>query len=196
MDKVKKKVNKLLMVLVIGTLIGFVCGCLFIGVVDGSGRELVRESINNYFNGIFEGKINYITSLCTVLPSNLLINILIWLIGISIIGVFAVGGLLLFKSFLVGFSLSSIIYTYGFKGILICFIYIVPEVINLFVVFLLAYYSISFSILLFNHLFRKKDYNRRIIMKRYIKVFVVCVGITIINTLVSIFLIPNLLRMF
>lgn len=196
MNKAKKKVNKLLLILLISTIISFILGCLFISIVDNNGRSLIKESINSYFDGIFDGKTNYINGLYTILPRNIFTNIIIWLVGISIIGIIIVSCLLLFKSFLVGFSLSSIIYTYGFKGILISIIYIISEVINLFIIFLLTYYSISFSILLFNYLFRKKDYNRRIIMKRYIKIFIICLGITILNSLISIFLIPNLLRFF
>ena len=196
MNKARKKVNKLLLILLIGTIISFILGCLFISIVDNNGRSLIKESINSYFDGIFDGKTNYINGLYTILPRNIFTNIIIWLVGISIVGIIIVSCLLLFKSFLVGFSLSSIIYTYGFKGILISIIYMISEVINLFIIFLLTYYSISFSILLFNYLFRKKEYNRRIIMKRYIKIFIICLGITILNSLISIFLRPNLLRFF
>ena len=196
MNKARKKVNKLLLILLISTIISFILGCLFISIVDNNGRSLIKESINSYFDGIFDGKTNYINGLYTILPRNIFTNIIIWLVGISIVGIIIVSCLLLFKSFLVGFSLSSIIYTYGFKGILISIIYMISEVINLFIIFLLTYYSISFSILLFNYLFRKKEYNRRIIMKRYIKIFIICLGITILNSLISIFLIPNLLRFF
>ena len=196
MNKAKKKVNKLLLILLISTIISFILGCLFISIVDNNGRSLIKESINSYFDGIFDGKTNYINGLYTILPRNIFTNIIIWLVGISIVGIIIVSCLLLFKSFLVGFSLSSIIYTYGFKGIFISIIYMISEVINLFIIFLLTYYSISFSILLFNYLFRKKEYNRRIIMKRYIKIFIICLGITILNSLISIFLIPNLLRFF
>lgn len=196
MNKAKKKVNKLLLILLISTIISFILGCLFISIVDNNGRSLIKESINSYFDGIFDGKTNYINGLYTILPRNIFTNIIIWLVGISIVGIIIVSCLLLFKSFLVGFSLSSIIYTYGFKGMLISIIYMISEVINLFIIFLLTYYSISFSILLFNYLFRKKEYNRRIIMKRYIKIFIICLGITILNSLISIFLIPNLLRFF
>ena len=196
MNKAKKKVNKLLLILLISTIISFILGCLFISIVDNNGRSLIKESINSCFDGIFDGKTNYINGLYTILPRNIFTNIIIWLVGISIVGIIIVSCLLLFKSFLVGFSLSSIIYTYGFKGMLISIIYMISEVINLFIIFLLTYYSISFSILLFNYLFRKKEYNRRIIMKRYIKIFIICLGITILNSLISIFLIPNLLRFF
>ena len=196
MNKAKKKVNKLLLILLISTIISFILGCLFISIVDNNGRSLIKESINSYFDGIFDGKTNYINGLYTILPRNIFTNIIIWLVGISIVGIIIISCLLLFKSFLVGFSLSSIIYTYGFKGIFISIIYMISEVINLFIIFLLTYYSISFSILLFNYLFRKKEYNRRIIMKRYIKIFIICLGITILNSLISIFLIPNLLRFF
>ena len=194
MNKAKKKVNKLLLILLISTIISFILGCLFISIVDNNGRSLIKESINSYFDGIFDGKTNYINGLYTILPRNIFTNIIIWLVGISIVGIIIVSCLLLFKSFLVGFSLSSIIYTYGFKGILISIIYMISEVINLFIIFLLTYYSISFSILLFNYLFRKKDFNRKIIVFRYLKFLIISLGILIVSSFISVFVIPNILK--
>ena len=113
--------------------------------------------------------------------------------GISIIGIIISLILLIYKSFLIGFSFTSILYTYGFKGLISGIIYIFPEIINLFIVFVLTYYSISFSILLFNYLFKKKEYNR-IFVRRYLKLLVISSLIIIFSTLISTFVIPNLLR--
>ena len=87
MNKAKKKVNKLLLILLISTIISFILGCLFISIVDNNGRSLIKESINSYFDGIFDGKTNYINGLYTILPRNIFTNIIIWLVGISIIGI-------------------------------------------------------------------------------------------------------------
>lgn len=193
-ERIKK--NKLLIVLVGMTVISFILGVLFISVLSDSNQELVKTSINSYFQGISEGNFTYLKSLYTTLSSNLILVLFTWIIGISIIGVLLVGGILVFKSFLVGFSFTSILYTYGFKGILMAIIYIFPEIINLFITFLVVYYSISFSILLFNYLFRKKDCNRMVVVKRYLKLLIISIGCIIINTLISVFAIPNLLKLF
>ena len=196
MNKEKKKIRKLLIVLVLVTIVSFILGMLFISILSDSNQELVKVSVNSYFDGISKGNMLYLKSLYSILTSNLFLILFVWVIGISIIGVFFVLGILIFKSFLVGFSFMSILYTYGLKGILLALIYIIPEMFNLFIIFVLVYYSISFSVLLFNYLFRKKEYNRRVVVTRYLKILIVSLIFIIVTSFVSAFIIPNVLRIF
>lgn len=191
MKKIKK--NKLLLFLIIITFISFLLGVFFIAVISKDNQELVRNTINSYFLNINEGKIQYLKNLWSILSSNLILILFIWIMGISIVGVIICLLLLIYKSFLVGFSFTSILYTYGVKGVISGIVYILPEVFNLFIVFILTYYSISFSILLFKYLFKKKDYNR-IFVKRYLKLFAGCALFIVVSSLISSFIIPNLLR--
>lgn len=193
-DWIKKR--KLLVILLFITIISFILGSLFISVLSDNNQVLVKESIINYFNGIKTGDFTYLKSLYSILSSNLIMGLFIWIMGISIIGILLVVLLLIYYSFITGFSLVSILYTYGFKGILVSIIYMIPEVINLFVLFVLSYYSISFSILLFNYLFRKKDINRKVVVTRYLKYLIISLGIFIITSFISVFVIPNILKFF
>ena len=193
-DWIKKR--KLLVILLFITIISFILGSLFISILSDNNQVLVKESIINYFNGIKTGDFTYLKSLYSILSSNLIMGLFIWIMGISIIGILLVVLLLIYNSFITGFSLVSILYTYGFKGILVSIIYMIPEVINLFVLFVLSYYSISFSILLFNYLFRKKDINRKVVVTRYLKYLIISLGIFIITSFISVFVIPNILKFF
>ncbi|MBO5120550.1 MAG: stage II sporulation protein M [Bacilli bacterium] len=193
-DWIKKR--KLLVILLFITIISFLFGSLFISILSDNNQVLVKESIISYFNGIKTGDFTYLKSLYSILSSNLIIALFIWIMGISIIGILLVVLLLIYYSFITGFSLVSILYTYGFKGILVSIIYMIPEVINLFVLFVLSYYSISFSILLFNYLFRKKDINRKVVVARYLKYLIISLGIFIITSFISVFVIPNILKFF
>lgn len=191
MKKISK--NKLLLFLIIITIISILLGIFFIAVISNDNQELIKSTINSYFLDINENKIQYLKNLWSILTSNLFLILFIWIMGISIIGIIISLILLIYKSFLIGFSFTSILYTYGFKGVISGIIYIFPEIINLFIVFILTYYSISFSILLFNYLFKKKEYNR-IFVRRYLKLLVISSLIIIFSTLISTFVIPNLLR--
>lgn len=191
MKKISK--NKLLLFLIIITIISILLGIFFIAVISNDNQELIKSTINSYFLDINENKIKYFKNLWSILTSNLFLILFIWIMGISIIGIIISLILLIYKSFLIGFSFTSILYTYGFKGLISGIIYIFPEIINLFIVFVLTYYSISFSILLFNYLFKKKEYNR-IFVRRYLKLLVISSLIIIFSTLISTFVIPNLLR--
>lgn len=196
MIKEKIRTRKPLIALIIVMAVSFISGVLFVSVISDGNQELIKSSINSYFNGINNNEMNYLRGLYSVLTGNLFLVFFLWVIGISIIGIILVILILAFKSFLVGFSFTSIIYTYGFKGILTGIIYIIPEIINLFVVFVISYYSVSFSFVLFNMLFRKKEHNKKVIVSRYIKLLFIAIVAMILISLISVFVIPNVLRLF
>lgn len=190
------KKRKLLSSMIIISAISFLVGILFVSVLNSSNQELIKDSVNGYFNSVSEGNIDYIKVFYSTISNDLLLCIFIWIMGISIIGIFVVIGALIFKCFLVGFSFVSILFTYGVKGIFISIIYVLPELANLFILFVLCYYSISFSCMLFNYLFRKKEISRKIVVSRYLKVIVIILCLSIVISLIEVFVIPNILRMF
>ena len=193
-EKIKKR--KLLTFLLIIMLISCLGGIFFISLLSDANKELVKSSINGYFKGISSNEISYLRGLYTSLSSNLLSNLFLWIMGISIIGVVIAVLFLIIRGFLVAFSFTSIIYTYGFKGIVVGLIYILPNVLELFVMFVVSYYAISFSFILFNYLFRKKDYNKRMIVTRYLKILLLSIVSLLIISLISVFFVPFVLRMF
>ena len=129
------------------------------------------------------------------MTSNLILNIIIWVLGISIIGIPIVIFILGFKSLSLGFTISSLIYTYKFNGLLKAIIYLIPNIINIFIVFILVYYSISFSINLFNYLFRKIEFNKRVIVKRYLKLLIVAILLSILTSVTESFILPKLFNL-
>lgn len=190
------RVNKLLRFLTIVTVIGFIIGILFISILSDNNKEMVITSINSYFYGLFNGELTYFKSLVSVCLSNLILTLFIWIMGISVVGSVIGISYLMYKSFLLGFSLVSIIYTFKIKGVLLGFIYLIPEVFFLIIYFLLVYYSTSFSYILIRYLFERENFDKRKTLKRYIKILFVILGLVIINSLVLVFIIPNLLKVF
>lgn len=190
----KKRIikNKKLFRLIISILISFILGILYIAILSKSNKVIIKDNLELYFSSL--NKLNYIKALINSLSTNLLYIIGIWLLGISIIGVPIIIILLLFKSFIIGFTISSIIYFYKFKGILIAIIYIIPLIIDLYLIFFLSYYSLIFSNNLNRLLFLKKEINFKNIMRRYIKILIfVLIGI-IISSIIEVYLIPNILK--
>lgn len=153
----KLKEKKLFIIIFIVTVISFIIGILLISILSGNNKSLIVKSLNNFFISIKENKLNQSALLYKTLTNNIIINLIIWILGISIIGIPIVISILSFKSLTFGFTISSLIYTYKFNGIIKSIIYIIPNLINLFIIFVLSYYSISFSLMLFNYLFRKKN---------------------------------------
>lgn len=190
----KIKSRKLLSIISIICIICFIFGFLFISLLSFDNKSLITSSVTSFFDGIYNKKINYNDVLMKSLSSNLILNIFIWLLGISIIGIPIVIFILGIKAFICSFTFTSIIYTYRFNGIIKAIIYIFPHLLNLFLMFVLVYYSISFSITLFNYLFRKKECNRMVLVKRYVKVLGISVICLIISSFIETFVVPFLIN--
>lgn len=191
----KLKEKKLFIIIFIVTVISFIIGILLISILSGNNKSLIVKSLNNFFISIKENKLNQSVLLYKTLTNNIIINLIIWILGISIIGIPIVISILSFKSLTFGFTISSLIYTYKFNGIIKSIIYIIPNLINLFIIFVLSYYSISFSLMLFNYLFRKKEYNKRIIVNRYLKLILISLLLLILTAVLESFVMPKLFNL-
>ncbi|MCI7702442.1 MAG: stage II sporulation protein M [Tenericutes bacterium] len=191
----KLKTKKLFILVFAITLLCFIAGMLLISMLSKSNKELIINSLNNFYTSLKENKISSTNLLYKTMTSNLILNIIIWVLGISIIGIPIVIFILGFKSLSLGFTISSLIYTYKFNGLLKAIIYLIPNIINIFIVFILVYYSISFSINLFNYLFRKIEFNKRVIVKRYLKLLIVAILLSILTSVTESFILPKLFNL-
>lgn len=191
----KLKTKKLFILVFAITLLCFLAGMLLISMLSKSNKELIINSLNNFYTSLKENKISSTNLLYKTMTSNLILNIIIWVLGISIIGIPIVIFILGFKSLSLGFTISSLIYTYKFNGLLKAIIYLIPNIINIFIVFVLVYYSISFSINLFNYLFRKIEFNKRVIVKRYLKILIVAILLSILTSVTESFILPKLFNL-
>lgn len=187
------KENKLFTILLIITILSILLGILFPAILTTDNKELIKTSITDYFTAIDNNKIEYIKSLITILSNNIFVTISIWLLGISIIGIIIIIIEVFIKGFIVGFSFTSILVTYGIKGILIGIIYTISNILSLLITFLLSYYAISFSIMIYKTIFKKKNYPKEIIVKRYIKIGLLALLSSIVISLIEVFIIPKVL---
>lgn len=191
-DFMKKR--KLFSTLLFVFISSFIFGVFFIFFISDDNKVLVKEGIELYFNGL--SNLNNTDNFIVGLINNIGLSLIIWLLGISIFGCFIIFIIYFIKCFVVSFSFSSIIYVYGFKGIILSSIYSICYFINLGILFILSYYAISFSVLLFKYFFKNKDYNRIIIVKRYFKVFIICCLCIVLNLIIDSYLIPRILLLF
>lgn len=179
-------------------IIGIISGMLFIFILTKADKSLVINRMSDFFNNIKTSKnINYSTSLINSLLVNTLSISIIWILGLSIIGFPIILIFLFGKSFIVGFSISSIISTYGIKGILGSFIYIFPhQILSLLLYLLLSFYSLSFCTKLFSCLFLKKTINFRSVMKKYLKILIISLVISIFITFYEVYLSTYFMKFF
>ena len=192
------KQKKFYLFLITLMLIGIISGILFIFFVDDINKKNIIDKVSDFFSALkTSSSINYTKSLSNTILLNLLYVLLIWILGISLIGFPIIIIVLFFKCFIFGLSISSIICSYGFKGIIGAFLYIFPhQIIILILYLLLGFYSLSFCFKLFNHLFLKRTVNFNYGMKKYLKILLLCSIISLITSLYEVFISTYFLKLF
>ncbi len=192
MEKEKKKYLFIISIVVIGIFIGIV----FANVINKADKILVEDKLTTYFLNIKDNKnINYFGNLLNSFLNNNLYLIIIWLLGLSIIGIVLNNFIIFFKSFVIGFSIGSIINVYLYKGIIGALIYIFPHhIINILVYVVLIYHANNFSIKLFKTLFLKQDNKIKELMPKYLKILLYCFIALSISALLETFLSPFIIK--
>lgn len=189
-----KKNKNIYFSLIIVVIISLIFGTLFITILEESDKTLVSNQITNFFdtikNGNYVGKNNILPNF---LNSSVFI-VLIWILGLSIIGIPVIICLLFYKGFTLAFTISSLIYSLKIKGIFISFIYIFPHLIlNLIMYFIITYYSFNFSIKIFNSIFYKKEFNYKKYVKKYLFIILISIIILILTALYETYIMPYIM---
>ncbi|MGN1353136.1 MAG: stage II sporulation protein M [Bacilli bacterium] len=179
-------------------LIGFISGIIFSNILSYNDHQEISNTLKDYFLGIKNNQsINYLGNFLNIFSVNYLYMLLIWIFGLSIIGIILNPFILYFKSFVIGFSVGIIISVYSYLGILGSLLYLFPHLlINLLVYTLLSFYGIKLSIKLFKALFLHKNFNFQELVKKYLKILGLASIILLITTLYETFLADFVMKIF
>lgn len=199
MDKFKTLFNcnkNILIFVFVLSIVGLVFGALFNVLINEEDKKLVVEQISEYMNNVVNNRLNYLESFKNATISNIFYYGIIWILGISIIGVLVVIVMLFLKNFVIGFSIGSFILTYKAKGIVLSFIYIFPHyVINVILLVYLTVFSIMFSLKLIGSIMTKNSINFRLAMKKYSVILLVTLVILLLTTVFEVFITPKILKL-
>lgn len=188
-----KKVNLFVIFIVI---LGIISGSLFLMVLNENDKSEVINEISTFMANINTNNINNLNSFKNSLIEGMILIILSWILGMSIIGVIFNIFFIYMKSFTIGFSISSFILVYKYKGILSSLIYVIPsQLINILIILILGVYTLLFSKYLFKMIFIKdKTVNLGKFFKKYVLVFGICIILCVISALCEAYLLPSLLK--
>lgn len=189
------KQNKLLLLLTILAIVFTIIGIFFPAILTEANKELIKNNIIEFINKIDNNEINYLSALFCSSWNNILVTFILWILGISLIGIPFIIIIYIFKCFLTGFSFTSILITYGVKGSITAMIYSIPNTLNSFGSLLLSYYALSFSITIYRCIFKRENKNWSTITKQYIKLGIFFLLYTIIISVIESYIIPNILRL-
>ena len=188
-----KKLNLFVIFIVV---LGIISGSLFLMVLNENDKSEVINEISTFMANINTNNINNLNSFKNSLIEGMILIILSWILGMSIIGVIFNIFFIYMKSFIIGFSISSFILVYKYKGILSSLIYVIPsQLINILIILILGVYTLLFSKYLFKMIFLKdKTVNLGKFFKKYVLVFGICIILCVISSLCEAYLLPSLLK--
>lgn len=188
-----KKVNLFVIFIVV---LGIISGSLFLMVLNDNDKSEIINEISTFMANINTNNINNFNSFKNSLIEGMILIILSWILGMSIIGVIFNIFFIYMKSFIIGFSISSFILVYKYKGILSSLIYVIPsQLINILIILILGVYTLLFSKYLFKMIFIKdKTVNLGKFFKKYVLVFGICIILCLVSSLCEAYLLPSLLK--
>ena len=175
-------------------VLGILSGSIFMMILGEKDKSSVVLQIQSFFQSISSGSIDSGLALKNSLIINYLFLIIIWFFGFTLIGVVCNIFLSYLKGFLVGFSISAILVSFGYKGVVAGILYgVFVQILNIFVIYVMTVYSLMFSY----HSFRKicnKSIIRKRMFKRYLFILMICIVVSFISSFIEAFVFPNLLK--
>jgi stage II sporulation protein M len=176
--------KKYVLFTIIIVLLGIATGALFIVILNSSDKNLVIEYISNFIDNIKNNTVNNLDTLKNTLLSNYITIFILIIIGFTFF-LFPINIIVLFyKSFVLGFSISSFILTYSFKGILLSIFYIIPHtIVNILVFCLITAFTLKISINMINYIIKKKDVNMRVYFNKYYSIILISLFLLLLTSL-------------
>jgi stage II sporulation protein M len=191
------KNKRLYLFLLLIFIIGVIFGSIFITILDDSDKASVLSQIGDFFSKIKSNKFDFAEVFKSSVTSNLLYIALVFILGISIIGIPIVIIMLFLKGFMIGFSIASIIAKYKIIGLLGAITYIFPHIIiSAIVIFVISYYALKISFSILKSVIEKKTINFSEIINRYSVIMLIGVIAMVISSLIETFISPYIMKLF
>ena len=195
LDNIKFDKRYVLFCLVL-VILGIITGSLFIVILNSSDKSLVMEYISSFVDSIKNNSFNYIDTLKNTLIINYVIIFIISIIGFTYFLIPINILILFYKSFVIGFSLSSFILTFKIKGLLLSIVYIFPHlIINVLLFSLLTAFTLKLSIKMINSIIKKKEVNMRQYFNKYLYIIILFIILITLTGLYESFIAPHLLKL-
>lgn len=94
--------------------ISIIVGIIFINNINDEQQVEINNYINNFINSVHQNStINFLGLLKESITTNIFLTICMWFAGCTVIGMPIVYGIIAFRGFCVGYTVSSIIATLG-----------------------------------------------------------------------------------
>lgn len=177
-------------------IIGLIVGVIFINNINETQYLEITTYINSFIDGIKEDKnIDNFELLKDSVKKNVVLAVLLWFMGSTVIGMFIVYSIVCFRGFCLGYTISSIILCLGTgKGI----VFLLSTMLLQNILFIPCILAISVSgMKLHNSIMKDKGReNIKVEILRHTLFSIVVVMILIIASLIEVYASKNILLFF
>jgi len=180
--RIRKRINKRKLIIIVLNVLLLVIGLLYPSIIN---KASITTKLTNYIDNLINSKYTIDSLIKTNILNNISETILLSLNTILVISFPISIIIFLLKPFTLGVSISSIIYIYKLKGILYTLIIIIPSLLNLLLINILFYYSITYILIRIKY---KNKRSRKRLLIEYIKVLIIILVLNIILSFIDSYL--------
>lgn len=177
--KLKRKINKRKTFIILVNILLLIFGLLYPSLVD---KNTISTKLTTYIESIINSKYTIDSLIKTNMINNISEVLMLSIMTIPLITFPLSIIFYLTKSFSLGVSISSMIYIYKLKGILYSIIITIPAIINLVLLSILIYYSITYFIIAIKY---RNKFSRKKLLREYIKIFIIILMLNIILSFID-----------
>lgn len=183
--------NKIFKILVIVFIFSIIIGIISYFLLDKS----IDNIIYDYLNMINEGNYSRIKSIINTCFQNNRYLFYIWISGILLLSFIIVPLMVMGSGISLGILFTSLLINFKFKGLLFFIIILIPYIFNILIYILCGYYSLHFSIKIYNTIKKDKLINIKYFSKNYVYIFMIFILLLIISSLFEIYISFNIIRL-
>ncbi len=190
MKIIKSRIFKVLILL-------FILGLLF-GVISFifMDKTSLENYTLNYVDLISKNNFDYIKGLINTLISNYKYLSILWIFGIIFFLFPLVPLIIIYRGISIGLMISSIIYSFKLKGFLYALIILFPaKIINELIYIIMSYYSISFSLKIYNAIKTNKSINITSFSKNYFYILLIFIVVLTLTSIFEVYLSTNIIKL-
>ncbi|HBS58289.1 MAG TPA: stage II sporulation protein M [Firmicutes bacterium] len=179
-------------------LIGVVLGALAVKTLGEEQKAELITYLKVFFQGLQNNQDTGVTTgslIRQAIYNNIKAVILIWLLGLTVIGVPVILFVVFTRGFVIGFTVGFLVNEYVLRGVLFAAVAVIPH--NIFIIPALIITSvsgISFSLLIVKHKLRPHRINLSYECMAYTSMAVLMLGVVIVGGLVEGYVTPVFMK--
>ena len=188
------KKNKLFFSFLFLSLLFFLISIFLTALIPNNIQSEINHNIQNFLSN--KSYFNTHQSFFISIIHHSLPLIVLWLLGISVIGIGVILIFFLLKILLFSWNCVFLFSHLTISNFIFIFLYLLVPFLYLILLFFLSYYSMSYSLLLIRCLILKKSFSLHSITFNYLKILFLFLFIVFLLSLFELYFIPIIISIF